>query len=148
MKKNELYLAWASIDYNIETEDTERISVDTINRLGERNLSTSSVVPHYSSLQNGLKMLSDRIDVLVYYLKDVKSGEIKKDFETLRQIKSLSFRLPLIDTDKFQTEYINQVNESLMITYLSTLTKATKQLDDLIEKYNSAYERRGKRGVY
>jgi COP9 signalosome complex subunit 6 len=64
-------------------------------------------VPHYSSLQNGIKMLNDRIEVLIQYLKEVKTGDIKKDFETLRQIKSLTYRLPTIDSEKFATEYIN-----------------------------------------
>jgi hypothetical protein len=35
-----------------------------------------------------------------------------------------------------------------MITYLTTLTKSTTQLENLIEKYNTAYERRSKRGIY
>jgi hypothetical protein len=55
-EKNELYLAWASIDYNIETEDTERISVDNINRLGERNLATSSS-KQYKSKKNSCASL-------------------------------------------------------------------------------------------
>lgn len=40
------------------------------------------------------------------------------------------------------------MNESLLIMYLASLTKGTYLLNELIEKYNVTYERRGRRGMF
>lgn len=93
-------------------------------------------------------MLQDRVVILIKYLEEVKKGNIPKDYEMLRNINSLCNRLPAIDSTKFKSEYIQQMNEILLITYMATMTKGTNVLGELIEKYNVAYERRGRRGMF
>jgi len=142
-------LQWLRLDYNIETEESERITVDHVNNLElSQSTSSSTLVPYFSSLTNAITMLQDRIVVLVKYLEEVKKGNIPKDYEMLRKINSLCNRLPAIDSTKFRNEYTNQMNEILLITYMSTMTKGTNVLGELIEKYNVAYERRGRRGMF
>jgi COP9 signalosome complex subunit 6 len=111
------------------------------------------VVPHYGSLNNAVTMLQDRVAILIKYLEEVQKGNIPKDYDMIRKISSLCNRLPAVDSPavdspKFRKEYTNELNEVLLITYMSTITKGTNVLSELIEKYNVAYDRRGRKQMF
>ena len=146
-KDNESQLTWAEIAYKIETEESERISVDFVNRMEKAGSDISSLVPHFATLSNAIDMLNQRIQVLVNYLEQVKAGKIPVNHRMLRQVNSLVHRLPAVDSPQFTNDYINELNETLMITYMATMTKGTNQLNDVVDKFNTTYEKRGRRGM-
>lgn len=146
-KDNEQVLSWAEITYKIETEESERISVDFVNRMEKSSTETSALVPHFATLSNAVDMLNNRIQILIQYLQDVQSGKIPVNHKLMRQVNSLIHRLPAVDSPKFINEYINELNETLMITYMATMTKGANQMNDVVDKFNTTYEKRGRRGI-
>jgi COP9 signalosome complex subunit 6 len=146
-KDNESLISWAEISYKIETEESERISVDFVNRMEKASSEVSALVPHFTTLCNAVEMLNNRIQILLQYLKSVKDGKIPVNHKVMRQITSLIHRLPAVDSPKFTNEYINELNETLMITYMAVITKGTNQLNDVVDKFNTTYEKRGRRGM-
>lgn len=100
-------ITWARVNFNIETDESERISIDHVNRLDTGSTDQSAVVPHLASLYNAVTMLNDRVKAVVKYLEGVKQGQIEVDYKLLRHINSLSNRLPAIDSPKFTNDYIN-----------------------------------------
>lgn len=139
-------ITWASLTYKIETEESERIVVDQVNRMDKRDGSSSSLIPQYVTVSNAVGMLIERVDILVNYLEQVKAGKIEPDYKKLREISSLSHRLPAVVSDKFKSDYVNDVNESLIITYLATMTKGINQFNNVVEKYSSLSA--GKKRMY
>jgi len=146
-KDNEQTLTWAEITYKIETEESERISVDFVNRMEKSSTDVSALVPHFATLSNAVEMLNNRIQILIQYLEHVKAGKIPVNHKLMRQINSLIHRLPAVDSPKFTNEYINELNETLMIAYMAVMTKGTNQLNDVVDKFNTTYEKRGRRGI-
>lgn len=138
---------WAELTYKIETEESERISVDFVNRMEKASSDVSALVPHFATLSNAVDMLNDRIQILIQYLENVKCGKAPVNHKLMRQINSLIHRLPAVDSPKFINEYINELNETLMITYMATMTKGANQLNDVVDKFNTTYEKRGRRGI-
>ncbi|KAF0977057.1 hypothetical protein FDP41_003710 [Naegleria fowleri] len=139
-------VSWATLNYKIETEESERIVVDQVNRMDKRDGSSSSLVPQYITLSNAVNMLIERVEVLINYLEQVKQGKIEPDHKKLREISSLSHRLPAVVSDKFNSDYVNDVNESLIITYLATMTKGVNQFNNVVDKYMSLSA--GKKRMY
>lgn len=136
-------VVWSSNNYNIETDESERISVDHVNHLEKSDSSTSSkIVPHLSRFYNAVEMLSQRTQVILKYLNAVKSGKAKMDYQLLREIKALANKIPALDTLGFSKDFENEFNESLLVAYLTSMTKGTVQLDELLKKYGVCYEQR------
>lgn len=146
-------LAWAKLDYKIETEESERIAVDHVAHTstigsGDNQILSSSLVPHLSGVSNAVHMLNVRIDLITKYLDAVAQGAIPKDHQMLRQISCLCNKLPTIDSQTFHQDFTDEFNESLLISYLAMLTKGTTQLGDLVDKYNVTFDRnRHRRGM-
>ncbi len=99
------------------------------------------MVPHLNSLSNAVQMLNIRVKKIVQYLELAKAGKVEVDYKILRQISSLASKLPSIDNPKFSQDYQNEINETLLISYLTTITKGTNQFNELVDKYNLAYEK-------
>ena len=56
--------------------------------------------------RNAIKMLFDRVSIIVQYLDAVAKGTAVKDQETLRQISALISSLPATDSDDFREEFM------------------------------------------
>jgi COP9 signalosome complex subunit 6 len=136
---------WAAISYKIETDEAERIGVDFVNKMERGTTQSSTLVPHFATLYNAVNMLTERVQIIIKYLEQVKKGTIPVDHKLLRQVSSLSHRLPAVDSAKFKSDFSNELNESLLITYMASMTKGTNVLNEVVEKFNVTYERRGRR---
>jgi COP9 signalosome complex subunit 6 len=136
---------WASISYKIETDEAERIGVDFVNKMERGTTQSSTLVPHFATLYNAVNMLTERVQIVIKYLEQVKKGTIPVDHKLLRQISSLSHRLPAVESARFKSDFTNELNESLLITYMASMSKGTNVLNEVVEKFNVTYERRGRR---
>ena len=52
----------------------------------------------------------------------------------LRQVRSVCNRLPTIDSDKFRADFLTEYNDTLLVTYLATITKSAAMVNDVLEK--------------
>ncbi|KAI0001818.1 maintenance of mitochondrial structure and function-domain-containing protein, partial [Russula vinacea] len=124
--------------FNVETGEAERIAVDTTARGGEGGTSLES---HLQTQRAAVKMLHDRILVLVNYVKDVLSGipisgSTPKDHATIRSLVALVASLPASDSQGFRDEFETEYEDVQLTAYLSTLTKSASILNDIVDKHN------------
>jgi len=119
--------------FNVETGEAERIAVDTAARGGEGGTSLES---HLQTQRAAVKMLHDRILVLVNYVKAVLSGSAPKDHATIRSLTALVASLPASDSQGFREEFETEYVDVQLTAYLSTLTKSTSILNDIVDKHN------------
>mmetsp|Transcript_10954 Transcript_10954/g.40807 ORF Transcript_10954/g.40807 Transcript_10954/m.40807 type:complete len:256 (-) Transcript_10954:111-878(-) len=138
MEEQQEKMSWASVPYFIETELSEQISVDNIIR-ATTSTKQSELVLHYAKLKKAIEILKSKVDILRQYVEAVKSGKVERDEGILRTIKGLTHRFPSIESPTFTEEYNNELNEVLMITQLAAITKGTKNLNELIERWNFVF---------
>lgn len=54
---------------------------------------------------NAVKMLANRVRLILEYIRAMERGEVPKSHEVLREAKSLTHRLPVLNSEIFQEEY-------------------------------------------
>ncbi|ETW87572.1 hypothetical protein HETIRDRAFT_413887 [Heterobasidion irregulare TC 32-1] len=118
--------------FSVETGEAERIAVDWTARGGEGGTSLES---HLQTQRAAVKMLHDRIVILVQYVKDVMAGKAPKDSATLRSLTALLASLPASENKAFRQEFDIEYEDVQLTAYLSTLTKSANTLNDLVDKH-------------
>ncbi|KAJ4829301.1 COP9 signalosome complex subunit 6a [Turnera subulata] len=160
-------LIFVRSSYTIETVEAERISVDHVAHLkpsdgGSAATQCKSLSPftsdfssinsiyllaaHLTGMHSAIKMLNSRIKVLHHYLVLMQKGEIPCENSLLRQVASLLRRLPAIESEKFQDDFLMEYNDTLLITYLAMFTNCSSTMNELVDKFNTAYDRHSRRG--
>jgi len=136
-------ILFTRVSYSIETTEAERIAVDYLANVstGGRSMLTS----HLSTLQSAIKMLNLRVKIITRFVQDTKNGTIPRDEGLLRSVNALCHLLPTIDTDKFKEDFLTEYNDALLVTYLATITKTTNAINEMIDKFNIAYDRHTRR---
>ena len=56
--------------------------------------------------RNAIKMLYERIAIVVDYLTRLEKGTVDKDAATLRMISALVTSLPAVDSNEFRQEFM------------------------------------------
>lgn len=75
------------------------------------------VAEQLQAQHNAVKMLANRVRLILDYIQAMKRGEVPKSHEVLREAKSLTHRLPVLNSDIFQQEYYT------VITHVSSKTE-------------------------
>jgi len=152
MKMYELSLAivegrpkssFKSVGFTIQTSEIERIGVDHLANISRSG--ASLLQGHLSSVHSSIKMLHSRISILKNYLQSVKSGELQADPAVLREIMAICQQLPAIDSNEFKVEFLSEYNDALLLTYLAAMTKSSVATQEMLDKFNSTYDRHGGR---
>jgi len=131
---------FATVKYQIATGEAERVAVDYIAKANSSSEDDSMLVGHLSNIQSAIKMLNHRVKYIQKFLESTSKGETPMDHSLLRQISSLCNLLPSIDSSHFNQEFLVEYNDTLLMTYLSALTKGANQMNNLVEKFNIASE--------
>jgi COP9 signalosome complex subunit 6 len=82
--------------------------------------------------------LNARVEKLILFLEDVKAGRQVADQQLLRQIRGLCNRLPADHTNEFRGEYMTEMNDVMLMTYLATITKSTATSKAVVKAFNTA----------
>ncbi|KAK4723314.1 hypothetical protein R3W88_026093 [Solanum pinnatisectum] len=141
-------LIFAQASYTIETVEAERISVDHVAHLkpSDGGSAATQLAAHLTGTHSAIKMLNSRIRVLHHYLLAMQKGEIPCDNSLLRQVSSLLRRLPTIESEKFRDDFLMEYNDTLLVSYLAMFTNCSSTMNELVDKFNTAYERHSRRG--
>ncbi|KAG7450211.1 COP9 signalosome subunit 6 [Guyanagaster necrorhizus] len=118
--------------YNVETGEAERIAVDWTARGGGSGTSLES---HLQTQRAAVKMLHDRIVILVHYVTKALAGKTPKDQAILRSISALVASLPATENKAFREEFDTEYEDVQITAFLSSLTKSTSILNDLVDKH-------------
>ncbi|KAL7248954.1 hypothetical protein ACSBR1_011179 [Camellia fascicularis] len=135
-------LIFVRSSYTIETVEAERISVDHVAHLkpSDGGSAATQLAAHLTGIHSAIKMLNSRIRVLHHYLLAMQKGDIPCENSLLRQVSSLLRRLPAIESEKFQDDF-------LMIFHLSLhLFCFGSTMNELVDKFNTAYDKHSRRG--
>ncbi|KAG6382595.1 hypothetical protein SASPL_157731 [Salvia splendens] len=130
------------------TVEAERISVDHVAHLkpSDGGSAATQLAAHLTGIHSAIKMLNSRVRVLHHYLLAMQKGEIPLENSLLRQVSSLLRRLPAIESEKFQDDFLMEYNDTLLITYLAMFTNCSSTMNELVDKFNTAYDRHSRRG--
>ncbi|TEB39339.1 COP9 signalosome subunit 6 [Coprinellus micaceus] len=120
------------VPYNVETGEAERIAVDWTARGGGSGTSLES---HLQTQRSAVAMLHERILLLVKYVADVVAGTAKKDHDILRSLGALVASLPASENKAFREEFETEYEDVQLTAFLSSLTKSTNILNDLVDKH-------------
>jgi len=133
--------------FEIQADEAERITAVHCAKVvvGGGDQAGSVLLPHFVTLSKAIGQLNSRVSVLHKFLSDVQSGKQKPDQKILREIKGLCNRLPTMDSPQFTDDFLGEYNDALLVAYLSTLTKGTHMMGDVVEKFNSTFG--GRRGM-
>lgn len=137
---------FVKVNYKIDTGEAERISVDHVAHISPSGTKEGSqLTAQLAGTQNAIKMLNMRIKIIKTFLEATEKGEIPKDHNMLRKINGIVNLLPTIDTPNFKQEFLSEYNDALLVTYLSTITKGASIINELVERYNTAYDKHHRR---
>ncbi|TMX04045.1 hypothetical protein EJD97_011745 [Solanum chilense] len=141
-------LIFVQASYTIETVEAERISVDHVAHLkpSDGGSAATQLAAHLTGTHSAIKMLNSRIRVLHHYLLAMQKGEIPCENSLLRQVSSLLRRLPTIESEKFRDDFLMEYNDTLLVSYLAMFTNCSSTMNELVDKFNTAYERHSRRG--
>ncbi|TYH56648.1 hypothetical protein ES332_D08G035100v1 [Gossypium tomentosum] len=140
-------LIFVRSSYLIETVEAERISVDHVAHLKPSGGSAATqLAAQLTGIHSAIKMLNSRIRVLHQYLVGMQKGDIPCESSVLRQVSSLLRRLPAIESEKFQDDFLMEYNDTLLITYLAMFTNCSSTMNELVDKFNTTYDRHSRRG--
>ena len=144
-------LQFAPVGFKMESIESERIAVDHIAHIlpsGDSN-ATSAFPQHLTTQHTAISMLTERVDAITRYLRAVSDGTVAPDHDILRQVKSLVACLPALDTPSFHAESVRGFSDALLVAYLGCVTKGVGAVNDVVDKYNLAYDRHSRRrGIF
>mmetsp|Transcript_10797 Transcript_10797/g.25800 ORF Transcript_10797/g.25800 Transcript_10797/m.25800 type:complete len:189 (-) Transcript_10797:202-768(-) len=144
----------SKVSFKMDSVDSERISVDHVAHISSAGdgPETGALVSHLAGQQSAIKMLSDRIQVVQAYLAATQDGTIPPDHAALRQIKSLCNSLPAVNmgtSAKFTEDFLSDYNDTLLVSYLSSITQGTGVVNDVVDKFQTAYDKHTRRrGIF
>ncbi|KAJ7302919.1 hypothetical protein JRQ81_000043 [Phrynocephalus forsythii] len=142
-------LIFVKASYTIETVEAERISVDHVAHIkpSDGSSAATQLAAHLTGMHSAIKMLHSRIKVLHHLLAAIQKGDAPPEHALLRQVSSLVRRLPAIDlAPKFQDDFLMEYNDTLLMTYLATITKCSNTMNEFVEKFTTAYDKQSPRG--
>ncbi|KAF4623464.1 hypothetical protein D9613_001688 [Agrocybe pediades] len=132
LKERKSRSVYIEVPYNVETGEAERIAVDWTARGGGSGTSLES---HLQTQRSAVKMLHERILVLIKYVTDVIAGQARPDHSVLRSLTALLASLPASENKHFREEFDTEYEDVQLTAYLSALTKSTNILNDLVDKH-------------
>ncbi|KAF9270529.1 hypothetical protein L218DRAFT_914658 [Marasmius fiardii PR-910] len=118
--------------YKVETGEAERIAVDWTARGGGSGTSLES---HLQTQRAAVKMLHDRILILVQYVTDVIAEKAPLDNDILRSISALMASLPATENKTFRQEFDTEYEDVQLTAFLSSLTQSTNILNEIVNKH-------------
>ena len=100
--------------FKVQSDDSERLTIDHMIQDKDAPATGSAVVPAVDTLQNAMSALRARIAVLVDYVDAVESGKESANLEILRSIESVGSRLPIMTNDKFNEHFCGEIRRQTL----------------------------------
>ncbi|KAA0203857.1 hypothetical protein HAZT_HAZT006748 [Hyalella azteca] len=135
-------LMLVQLTYTLATEEAERVGVDHVARMASQQSGQQSNVSDNLHAQcSAVRMLLSRIQVVLSYVEAVERGELPLDQQLMRQIRSLTHRLPLLDNETFNEHFFTQSNDVALLAYLGAITKSCNSCNRFLNRFNLLHER-------
>ncbi|KAK9849666.1 hypothetical protein WJX84_003105 [Apatococcus fuscideae] len=134
-------------NFTIETSEAERIGVNQVAKVlpSGKASGVEQLSAHMTSVHAALKMLQGRIRLVSDHVDKMASGHVPFDHSLVRQISSTLQRFPAVETSQFQDDYLKDHNDALLTILLSSWINCTSAVNELVDKFNVAYDRSSRR---
>ena len=129
---------FVNVDFKIDAIEPERICVDHIAQQTPSG-NVPAIVPHLTSLRSAVDTLASRVDTLRNFLVATQQGKIPMNHALVRQAVSLCNQLPLMESEALKGELLTESNDTMLVSYLASITKCSSQLNEVMSKYSEAY---------
>lgn len=132
------------LPYTLATEEAERIGLDHVAKISASSDSdTSRAADTLQAQHSAIKMLASRVRLVLEYVKAVERGDLEHNHEVMRQVRALSHRLPVLESERFRPEFYTQCNDVALITLLGTVMKSANNLNQFVNMFNTVYHKQG-----
>lgn len=123
------------VPFELLTSDQEKIGLDAIKlRKGASGAGVHSLVSELDSLQSSVRKLVELIETVSEYTKKVVDGTITPDNNVGRMLFAALAVLPKLDASSVERLIQNNVQDLLLLVYLSNLTKTQLQIAEKLTK--------------
>mmetsp|Transcript_25226 Transcript_25226/g.50558 ORF Transcript_25226/g.50558 Transcript_25226/m.50558 type:complete len:177 (+) Transcript_25226:1-531(+) len=138
-----LKVDWNEVPYAIDTLEAERIAINHVAKTATAAAAghNSDFTQHTSGLANSVVMLNNRVKELLEYMQDVKAKRVPRNHDVLRQMLSICHALKATQKGALQQEFGSEYNDASLIVLLSSLTKASANTSNLLEKFQFAHDK-------
>uniref|UniRef100_A0A8C4SS38 Eukaryotic translation initiation factor 3 subunit F n=1 Tax=Erpetoichthys calabaricus TaxID=27687 RepID=A0A8C4SS38_ERPCA len=110
--------------------DTERIGVDLLHRTRNIPSRTNGLTTDLEQVGSAASRIQEMLTTVLSYTEDVLSGKIAADNTVGRFLMDLVNKVPKITAEDFESMLNSNINDLLMVTYLSNLTQAQIALNE------------------
>ena len=131
-------MIFVNVDFKIDAIEPERICVDHIAQQTPSG-NEPAIVPHLKSLRSAVGTLVSRVETLRNFLSATQQGKIEKHHALIRQAISLCNQLPLLESEALSGELLKEANDTMLVSYLSSITNCSGRLHEVMGKYSEAY---------
>jgi len=137
-------MLFVRLPYTLATEEAERIGLDHVARIvGSTDGVGSRAADHLMAQHSAIKMLANRVRLVLEYVQAVERGDLPHNHEIMRQVRALSHRLPVLEPGRFRPEYYTQCNDVALMALLGAVMKSANNLNQFVNKFNTVYQKQG-----
>lgn len=130
------------VGFALETTEPERVVVDHLSKLTGAGPGSSALVSNLKAAHSAVKALTERVDVLLAFLRETRKGTIPANHTLLRKVAAICHMLPAESSDDFEAEFHAEYNDALLMTYLATMTKSIDHMNEVIHKLELTRDRK------
>lgn len=135
MVEEEMQTIFVPCDFHLETTQAEMVTMEEVAK-GINLNGSSTLDPHLASLRVSLGALNNRANSLLAFLEATKKSHIPMNHQLLRQVAAICQQLPTMDRETLRGILREDYNDSLVCSYLATVTNSIGHISELTEKFS------------
>uniref|UniRef100_A0AAY4CZJ1 Eukaryotic translation initiation factor 3 subunit F n=1 Tax=Denticeps clupeoides TaxID=299321 RepID=A0AAY4CZJ1_9TELE len=110
--------------------DTERIGIDLLHTTCASPSRTNGLTSDLAQVGTSAARVQDMLTTVLAYIEDVLSGKVIADNSVGRCLMDLLNKVPFIPAEDFESMLNSNINDLLMVTYLTNLAQAQISLNE------------------
>uniref|UniRef100_F7A5A0 Eukaryotic translation initiation factor 3 subunit F n=2 Tax=Ciona intestinalis TaxID=7719 RepID=F7A5A0_CIOIN len=123
-------MMFSPVPSHVEYYNAERVAVDRI-KLGANNRAGVVSLPtDFENVLNATSTLSTMLDAVLQHVNNVLAGNAPMDPKIGRYLMDLVCTVPHMEEDEFDTMLNNNINDLLMVRYLTNVVKSQVALNE------------------
>jgi COP9 signalosome complex subunit 6 len=137
------------VPFTVESTESERIATEHVTRSATTQTSggyASTYHQNLGSLGSAVGMLLKRLEALHQFAVEVEAGARPWNHQALREIKAVLDALAATPPEELRAAQLAEQNDALLSVYLSTMTKTSAHVSDLLQSFSQVHERKARRG--
>jgi len=123
-------MMFTPVNIDMEYYNAERVSVDHIKKGTKTRGGVTTLPTEFESVVETTSSLHSMLDVVSKYVQDVLDGSVPMDTKMGRYLADLVSSVPHLEEKEFDTMLNNNINDLLMVRYLTNVVKSQVALNE------------------